>query len=264
MSQSDILKRIVDRKKEVVVARKKKISEHQLKEQLTMCLPARGFVNAIQKKHTEKNPAVIAEIKKASPSKGIIAKEFNPVFIANAYAENGAACLSVLTEEDFFLGSDEYLIAARNACALPVLRKDFVVDAYQILESRVMGADCVLLIVSALSFDQLKTYYYLALESGLDVLIEVHNKEELLLALQLNPSLIGINNRNLKTFEVTLNTTFDLLSLIPKETVVVSESGILQKEDVIALQEKDVHTFLVGEAFMKTTHPGQALKALFF
>ncbi len=261
---ADILKKIIERKKEVVRLRKSIVSHDFLYAQISKCGQVRGFVAAVEQKKAQGQSAVIAEIKKASPSKGVICKDFNPEVIAAQYEEAGAVCLSVLTEEDFFQGHDDYLKSAKKACHLPVLRKDFIIDEYQIVESRVMGADCILLIVAALSFSELKHFYELALRIGLDVLIEVHDEEELRQALQLNPTLIGINNRDLKTFNVTLETTFNLLKFIPEKTIVVSESGILDKKSVNDLKDKNVNAFLVGEAFMKTAHPGLALKTLFF
>jgi indole-3-glycerol phosphate synthase len=206
---------------------------------------------------------VIAEVKKASPSKGILRESFQPAEIAVSYASHGAACLSVLTDVQFFQGADEYLRQARAACALPVLRKDFMVDPYQIIAARAMGADCILLIVSALSATQLGEFEACAFELGMDVLVEVHDAQELEIALDLNTSLLGINNRNLRTFETSLQTTIDLLARIPADKRVVTESGILQPADVKKMRDHDVHAFLVGEAFMRAPDPGVELARLF-
>lgn len=207
---------------------------------------------------------MIAEIKKASPSKGVIREDFNPAELARSYEQGGAACLSVLTDVDFFQGADAYLQQARAAVSLPVIRKDFIVDSYQLLEARAMGADCVLLIVSALSFEKLLELNEQALALGLDVLVEVHDAVELEQALQLPNKLVGINNRNLHTFDVTLQTTFDLLPAIPSDKVVVTESGIFTGEDVASMREQGVNTFLVGESFMRADEPGEKLRELFF
>jgi len=208
-------------------------------------------------------PGVIAEVKKASPSKGILRENFQPAEIAVSYATHGAACLSVLTDVQFFQGSDEYLRQARAACSLPVLRKDFMVDPYQIIAARAMGADCILLIVSALSATQLNEFEACAFELGMDVLVEVHDAAELEIALDLDTSLLGINNRNLRTFETSLQTTIDLLKRIPTGKRVVTESGILQPADVKKMRDHDVHAFLVGEAFMRAPDPGVELARLF-
>jgi indole-3-glycerol phosphate synthase len=206
---------------------------------------------------------VIAEVKKASPSKGILRENFQPAEIAVSYATHGAACLSVLTDSQFFQGADEYLRQARAACALPVLRKDFMVDPYQIIAARAMGADCILLIVSALSPNQLSEFEACAFELGMDVLVEVHDAQELEIALDLNTSLLGINNRNLRTFETSLQTTIDLLARIPADKRVITESGILQPADVKKMRDHDIHAFLVGEAFMRAPDPGVELARLF-
>jgi indole-3-glycerol phosphate synthase len=209
------------------------------------------------------NPAVIAEIKKASPSRGLIRDDFDPVAIAGSYAEAGATCLSVLTDEHFFQGNDAYLAAARDVVTLPVLRKDFTVDAYQLYEARALGADCVLLIVAALDAHQLQEFHQLARGLGLDVLVEVHDAFELEAALTLDPALIGINNRNLHTFETKLDTTYALLERIPENIVVVTESGIRDPVQVSEMRARGVNAFLVGEAFMREPDPGAALRALF-
>jgi len=224
----------------------------------------RGFARALEEKITQGKPAVIAEIKKASPSKGVIRENFNPVEIASSYAAHGAACLSVLTDVKFFQGSYDYLRQARAACSLPVLRKDFMIDPYQIVHARALGADCILLIVAALSPQQLREFESVATELGMDVLVEVHDRAELDVALELNTSLIGINNRNLRTFETSLQTTLDLLPAIPEGKRVITESGILAPEDVKQMRDHDVHAFLVGEAFMRAPEPGAALHDLFF
>ena len=221
--------------------------------------PARGFADALR----GRRPGVIAEIKKASPSKGVIRPHLEPVEIARAYEDAGAACLSVLTDERYFQGQDAYLVAARDATALPALRKDFVVDAYQVFEARALGADCILLIVSALEADRLRQFDALARELGMDVLIEVHDADELDTALTLTPALLGINNRDLKTFETSLDTTLKLLPAIPQGVTVVTESGIHAREDVQRMREAGVEAFLVGEAFMREADPGAALRSLF-
>jgi indole-3-glycerol phosphate synthase len=226
--------------------------------------PARGFQAALTRRIAAGDPAVIAEIKKASPSKGVIRPQFAPVEIARSYQASGAACLSVLTDVDFFQGSDEYLTAARAAVQLPVLRKDFVVDPYQVYETRALGADCMLLIVAALDIMQLTNLHQLGRDLGLDVLIEVHDAHELAAALSLAPTMIGINNRNLKTFETRLEVTWGLLERIPAGTLVVTESGINTAADVTEMRRRGVHAFLVGEAFMRAPDPGAALAALFF
>ncbi len=225
--------------------------------------PARDFVGAIRAKHAARRPAVIAEIKKASPSKGVIRPDFHPAEIAADYERAGAACLSVLTDRGFFQGAPEYLQAARAACHLPVLRKDFLVDPYQVFEARAMGADAILLIAACLDLARMRDMEQLAVELGMAVLVEVHDAAELEHALQLETPLIGINNRNLRTFEVSLQTTIDLLGRMPPDRLVVTESGILKPEDVALMQANAVHTFLVGEAFMRAPHPGAELQALF-
>lgn len=263
MSTPTILKKILQRKTEEVAERSRKTSVAELKNRIVDAVPARGFVSAIEKKLAQKQVAVIAEIKKASPSKGVIRENFYPEAIAKSYEKGGAACLSVLTDVDYFQGSDEYLRQARAATHLPVLRKDFTIDAYQIYEARALGADCILLIVSALSPQQLQDLNAVALEIGLDVLIEVHNEQELHTALTIHNKLIGINNRNLHTFETSLDTTFDLLSQIPGDRIVVTESGIHTIDDVKAMRGHNVNAFLVGEAFMRADDPGLELLRLF-
>lgn len=224
----------------------------------------RGFFRAMQAKVEAGEPAVIAEIKKASPSKGVIRENFHPEAIAESYQQGGAACLSVLTDAQYFQGHEDFLIAARSACDLPVIRKDFLVDPYQIAEARLLNADCVLLIVAALSRMQLQDLEGYAHELGMDVLVEVHDAEELESALTLKTPLLGINNRNLHTFDVTLETTYGLLDKVSGDRLLVTESGILVREDVEAMRAKQVHAFLVGETFMRAEEPGQALQQLFY
>jgi indole-3-glycerol phosphate synthase len=223
----------------------------------------RDFEAALRARLAQGDAAVIAEVKKASPSKGVLRAAFDPAAIARAYAANGAACLSVLTDRQFFQGAPEHLVAARGACSLPVLRKDFVVDPYQVYEARAMGADCVLLIVAALDPARMRALEAAARALGLDVLVEVHDAAELDLALALHTPLIGINNRNLRTFETRLETTLDLLPRIPPDRLLVTESGILAKSDVARMRAAGVHAFLVGEAFMRAPDPGRALAELF-
>ena len=260
----DILKKILDRKAEEVADRRSRISQSELESRLAAASPVRGFVEAIEDSIEEGRAAVIAEIKKASPSKGVMREHFIPAEIAESYARHGATCLSVLTDIDFFQGSDEYLQQARAACQLPVIRKDFMIDPYQVYEARAMGADCILLIVAALSDGQLNELSGLASQLQLDVLVEVHDGEELERALALDSTLVGINNRNLRTFETSLNTTLDLLAEIPDGRIVVTESGIHTREDVALMRDNAVDAFLVGEAFMREADPGQKLAELFF
>jgi len=259
----DILKRIIERKREEITERRRHVPLSQLEVRVQSVEPSRGFVKALQAKIAEGSPAVIAEIKKASPSKGVLREDFDPVEIAESYEANGAACLSVLTDVDFFQGSDEYLKQARAACSLPVLRKDFVVDPYQIYEARAIGADCILLIVSVLDEKQLSDLYSLTKRLGMDALVEVHDAAELEVALKLDPPMVGINNRDLRTFETSLDTTIGLLDQIPESCLVVTESGIRQSADVRLMQEHNVNCFLVGEAFMRSEEPGEALAELF-
>lgn len=261
---SDILNRILKRKLEEVEERKQQVPLDALKEQVETTSAPRGFIKSIETRIAAGDPGVIAEIKKASPSKGLIRAAFNPAEIAAQYAEAGAACLSVLTDIDFFQGADDYLIEARNACDLPVLRKDFVVDAYQIYEARTLGADCILLIVASLGDRDLKAFADLAMNLDMDVLMEVHDEIELDRALKTGAPMIGINNRNLRTFETSLDTTLAMLDRIPADRLLVTESGIHQREDVEKMRAASVNGFLVGEAFMRATNPGEALKALFF
>lgn len=263
MNTPTILKKIIARKHEEVAERQQKIAlAEQIARAKAQTAP-RGFVAAIERKIQAGHAAVIAEIKKASPSKGVMRDPFYPEEIARSYEKGGAACLSVLTDVDFFQGADDYLQQARSATKLPVLRKDFTVDPYQIWEARALGADCVLLIVAALSEAQLQALYACAQEAGLDVLVEVHNAEELAQALRLNTRLIGINNRDLHTFNTSLNTTYELLPQIPSDHMVVTESGIHTIDDVKAMRGHAVHAFLVGEAFMKAEDPGMQLLEMF-
>ena len=258
-----ILDRIIAHKREEVAERRRRRDVGELKAEADRQSAPRGFADALDRKIAAGLPAVIAEIKKASPSKGLIRANYDPAAIAPQYEAAGAACLSVLTDQAFFQGADQHLQAARQAAALPVLRKDFMVDGYQILESRALGADCVLLIVSALDAAQLKALVQQALALGLDALIEVHDAAELDTALELNPRLVGINNRNLKTFETRLETTLDLLARIPEDVRVVTESGFHEPGQVRLMRERGVGAFLVGEAFMRADDPGAALGALF-
>lgn len=259
----DILNKILARKAQEIAERKAQVSQAELEKRLSAASPVRGFVKALQAKMAQQQPAVIAEIKKASPSKGVIRENFNPAEIARQYQQGGAACLSVLTDVDFFQGADEYLIAARAACALPVIRKDFIIDPYQVIEARVMGADCILLIVAALDQAPLKSLYQQATELGLDILVEVHNDDEMTRALQLDLPMVGINNRNLRTFETSLYTTLQMLNRVPEHCFVVTESGIHTREDVTFMRDHEVNAFLVGEAFMRAADPGQALQKIF-
>lgn len=259
----DILHRILQRKEQEIAERMPQQPLSLLKEQVAAMPPCRGFVAALRHSIATKGVGVIAEIKKASPSKGLLRADFHPDEIARTYAEHGAACLSVLTDRDFFQGSEEYLQQARQACALPVLRKDFMVDAYQVYEARAIGADCILLIVAALSDQQLRELSAVAADLGMDVLVEVHDEAELRRALKLGLSLVGINNRNLRSFATSLHTTLDMLALIPSDVLVVTESGIHSRDDVKLMRDHGVYAFLVGEAFMRAPDPGAQLQALF-
>ncbi len=261
--QPDILKKITARKKEEVAARRARRSLAQLRDQLAEAPTIRPFRAALEARIAAGRPAVIAEIKKASPSKGVLRSDFQPKAIAESYARSGAACLSVLTDEAFFQGKDAYLQEARAACNLPVLRKDFVIDPYQIYEARALGADCILLIVACLSRAQLQEWHALAESLGLGVLVEVHEEGELETALSVAAPLLGINNRDLRTFQVRLETTQRLAARVPKDRLLVAESGIHRPEDVAYLQAQGVNAFLVGEAFMRAADPGAALEQLF-
>ncbi|MBS1196783.1 MAG: Indole-3-glycerol phosphate synthase [Proteobacteria bacterium] len=260
---SDILKKILATKAEEVTVAKAAKSLSEVMAEARAQPPARDFAGAICSRVAAGRAAVIAEIKKASPSKGVIRANFRPTEIAADYAAHGAACLSVLTDRQYFQGAPEYLEAARAACDLPALRKDFLVDPYQVYEARAMGADAILLIVSALSLAQMQEMEGIAAELGMTALVESHDGEELEQALRLKTPLIGINNRNLRTFEVSLETTIGLLPRIPAGRVVVTESGILTADDVAKMQAASVHAFLVGEAFMRAAQPGKALATLF-
>lgn len=262
-STGTMLDQILAHKRAEVAARSGLRPKSMLRERAQSAPPTRGFAATIASQIKAGVPAVIAEVKKASPSKGLIRADFDPVAIARSYQAGGASALSVLTDEQFFQGHDDYLTAARNAVDLPVLRKDFVVDEYQLFEARVLGADCVLLIVAAMDIIALTVLYHSARALGLDALLEVHDETELAAALSLQPSLIGINNRNLKTFETNLETTYRLLPGIPEGVAVVTESGIASRQDVLDMRGRGVHGFLVGEAFMRAEDPGAALKAMF-
>ena len=259
----DILKKIIKRKHEEIEESINRVPLERMVELAKFGDKPRGFYQALFAKANKGENAVIAEIKKASPSKGVLREDFDPVEIAKSYEEGGASCLSILTDRDFFQGDPQYLIKARAAVSLPVIRKDFIVDPYQVYEARAMSADCILLIVSCLTDDQLTTLNDLAKSLGMDVLVEVHDLVELNRALELDLPMVGINNRNLRTFEVSLQTTIDLLTEINDDTLVVTESGILSREDVQLMHENNVYGFLVGEAFMRHNNPGQQLQEFF-
>ncbi|KFN43221.1 indole-3-glycerol phosphate synthase TrpC [Arenimonas oryziterrae] len=260
---SDILQAILARKVEEIRERAARVPLPELSARCADLPATRGFAAALQARIAAGRPAVIAEIKKASPSKGVIRPDFHPAQIAASYERGGAACLSVLTDVDFFQGADAYLQQARAACALPVLRKDFTIDPYQVYEARTLGADCILLIVSALGDASLAELSHLALDLGMDVLVEVHDIDELERTLQIPAPLVGINNRNLRTFEVTLDTTLAMRSAVPKDRLLVTESGIFTPADVALMRANDVHAFLVGEAFMRAPDPGAELAWVF-
>ena len=259
-----ILRKILARKAEEVASRQAKASLGSLESRISEQMAPRGFAAALVARVAARQPAVIAEVKKASPSKGVIRADFEPAAIAESYQRGGATCLSVLTDIDFFQGADEYLQQARGACDLPVIRKDFTVDPYQVVEARAIGADAILLIVAALADDQMRELAATAAEFDLDVLVEVHDRAELERALELETQLVGINNRDLHSFNMRLETTFDLLPHIPEQRVVVTESGIHTPDDVAVMRERDVHGFLVGEAFMRADDPGEQRRELFF
>ena len=259
-----ILKKIIDRKYQEIAERSAVVSLEDLQRQLHGQSACRGFVDAMKAKLAVGDPAIIAEIKKASPSKGVIRERFVPADIARSYQRGGAACLSVLTDVDFFQGSDAYLQQARSVCSLPVIRKDFIVDPYQVLEARAIGADCILLIVAVLDDSQIAELNAVAQEMGMDVLIEVHNRAELERSLPLGNTLVGINNRDLHTFNTSLENTFQLLDHIPADRIVVTESGIHTIDDIAVMRERGVNAFLVGEAFMRADEPGDKLRELFF
>ncbi len=259
----DILKKILSRKRDEIRQRLTRVDLEEIKRRAGLADTPRGFVRALKSRIEAGESAVIAEIKKASPSKGVIRKDFDPVRIAESYAQGGAACLSVLTDVDFFQGHDDYLFAARNACDLPVIRKDFIVDPYQVYEARSLGADCILLIVAALDDETLKQLYSLSAELGMDTLVEVHDRNELTRALRLNLPVVGINNRDLRSFETSLSTTLNLLPAITHDCIVVTESGIHTVDDVALMRRNQVNAFLVGEAFMRASEPGRQLENLF-
>lgn len=260
---SDVLNKILARKAEEVAERRARAPLADIAARARDAAPVRGFAAALEAKIAAGHAAVIAEVKKASPSKGVLRADFRPAEIAASYQRGGAACLSVLTDVDFFQGHDDYLVQARAACLLPVLRKDFTIDEYQIHEARALGADAVLLIVAALDDAQLAGFSNLAMGLGLDVLVEVHDADELERALQTASPLIGINNRNLRTFEVSLEATLGMKASVPADRRLVTESGILARADVETMRAAGVHAFLVGEAFMRANDPGEALRALF-
>ena len=261
---SDILNTILARKAEEIAERNTRVPLAELIARVGDASPVRGFADALIERIATGDAAVIAEIKKASPSKGVIRPDFCPAEIAMSYEFGGAACLSVLTDVDFFQGSDVYLQQARDACTLPVLRKDFTIDPYQVYEARVLGADCILLIVAALDDTQLVELSGLAMQLEMDVLVEVHDIDELERALQVPVPLIGINNRNLRTFEVSLQNTLAMKDAVPKDRLLVTESGIVVAQDVATMRHAGVNAFLVGETFMRADEPGEALRQLFF
>ena len=258
-----ILEQILEVKRGEIAAAQARAPQALLEKRAREAPAVRDFVQAMRAKIAAGRPAVIAEIKRASPSKGLLRGDFDPAAIARSYESAGAACMSVLTDMEFFQGAPEHLAAARAACALPALRKDFIVEAYQVFESRTLGADCILLIAACLSGEQMRRLETLATELGMAVLVEVHDAAELEVALTLKTPLIGINNRNLRTFETRLETTLDLLAMIPAGRIVVTESGIASRAEVDRLQDRGVHAFLVGETFMRAADPGAALRKLF-
>ncbi|PMR71557.1 indole-3-glycerol phosphate synthase TrpC [Halomonas heilongjiangensis] len=259
-----ILTRILARKDEEVAERRRAVSEQELLVLARKQGAPRGFISALDRCIAEGDPAVIAEIKKASPSKGVIREDFHPAEIAERFAAGGAACLSVLTDADFFQGHEDFLVEVRDACSLPVIRKDFIIHGYQVSEARAIGADCILLIAAALDDARMRDLHRQAVELGMDVLVEVHDALELDRALKLDLSLVGINNRDLHTFDTRLETTLELLPRIPAGVTVVTESGIHTQADVLRMREHDVNAFLVGEACMREDDPGEALRRLFF
>jgi indole-3-glycerol phosphate synthase len=259
----DILEKICHRKVEEIAARAGRLPLAELSARAADADPVRGFADALIGRMAQGAAAVIAEIKKASPSKGVLRADFRPAEIAASYARGGAACLSVLTDQDFFQGSDRYLQEARAACALPVIRKDFIIDPYQVYEARALGADCILLIVACLEDAALAELAGLAQSLGMDALVEVHDRAELERALAVPGRLLGVNNRNLRTFEVSLHTTLGLLDAVPEDRLLVTESGILSPDDVALMRGRGVHAFLVGEAFMRAEDPGAELGRLF-
>jgi len=260
----DILVKILKRKREEIAERSAIVSIEELKQQCKSADAVRGFISSIENRISSGQSAVIAEIKKASPSKGILREDFDPAGIARSYAGHGAACLSILTDKDFFQGGEEYLKQARAACELPVIRKDFIIDPYQVYEARAIGADCILLIVSALDDDALQSLLDLAHKLGMDVLMEVHDVQEMRRALKTGARLIGINNRSLRTFDTSLDTTLSMLDMVDDRHILVTESGIYTKADVQLMRDNNVNAFLVGEAFMRAADPGEKLAELFF
>ncbi|MFM1909221.1 MAG: indole-3-glycerol-phosphate synthase [Pseudomonadota bacterium] len=260
---SDILEKIVSVKREEIAAAIRRKSFADMRADAESRVLTRDFVGAMRAKNAAGRPAVIAEIKKASPSKGVLRPDFIPADIAQSYAENGAACLSVLTDVQFFQGSVDYLKQARASCQLPVLRKDFIVDAYQVYESRAMGADCILLIAACLDDGQMAELEMIARSLDMAVLVEAHDEGELARALKLKTPLVGVNNRNLRTFEVSLETTLSMITQVPADRLLVTESGVVTRDDVLRLGAAGVNAYLVGEAFMRATDPGEALAKLF-
>lgn len=260
----DILVKILERKREEINERSEKISIDELKQRCKSADAARGFIRSIENKIDNGQSAVIAEIKKASPSKGLLRENFEPAEIARSYASNGAACLSILTDKDYFQGHEEYLKQARAACDLPVIRKDFIIDPYQVYEARAIDADCILLIVAALDDETLQFLFDLARELTMDVLMEVHDELEMRRALKTGARLIGINNRNLRNFDTSLDTTLSMLGMVNENHILVTESGIHTKDDVRLMRDNGVDAFLVGEAFMRAESPGEKLAELFF
>ncbi len=263
MNTPDILKKIIARKKVEIAECKNNISEKQMLDTAYKNRNTRDFYQMLKDKVDAKQNAIIAEIKKASPSKGVLCENFNPIEIAKNYEEAGAACLSVLTDKDFFQGDNKYLVDVRKAVSLPILRKEFIIDPYQIYESRTLGADCILLIAACLSDEQMEDFTMRAIAINMDVLVEIHNMEELERTLQLRLPMIGINNRNLHTFDVSLETTIELIKKIKKDTLIITESGILTSDDVAFMHDHNIYSFLVGEAFMRQNSPGKALQDIF-
>jgi indole-3-glycerol phosphate synthase len=264
VARATILEDILAHKRSEISLAKSKVSLAELESRIVGDNPARGFANAIRQRVSQRQPAVIAEIKKASPSKGLIRADFDPVAHARDYAANGATCLSILTDQKFFQGCNDYLQQARAACQLPVIRKDFMIDPYQIAESKALGADCILLIVAALEQSQLLELSAYAGELSIDVLVEVHDRQELERALELDTELLGINNRNLHTFETDLNTTLDLAQRVPAGKLIITESGIDTAEGVASMMSHGIYGFLIGESFMKADEPGAKLQQLFY
>ena len=259
---SDILQRILATKRDEISAARRAVPIEELERRAHAQPPARDFIAALRAKNAAGAPAVIAEIKRASPSKGLLRNDFDPAALAKSYEAGGAACLSVLTDREYFQGANEHLAAARAACGLPVLRKDFIIDAYQVLEARAIGADCILLIAAAAAVDELRKLEQLAHHLGMAVLVEVHDASELSAASSLATPLVGINNRNLRTFATSLQTTLNLLPGVPAGKIVVTESGIRYRDDIAQLRKRGVHAFLIGEAFMRAADPGRALHEL--